>query len=373
MERRKFIQHSVLSFIALSAGASCSSKIPQASSYQSKKGFVYLGLLVSPEKSIIRKLDLSTYEYTDTVVPIGRTHAVTNSATSPDEIYVFDFRGSAVRVNTRSSEILAKIDHTSSGQGLFHGHGIHDQEEKILWCSEITEKQGYVIRARSADDLSLINGKDYSFAGGHHVSRLPNTNILTSAGSLGDKKHFISFFDFRNREIKKTASTDYPGVHVLPISSSEVVSVSTEHIMGEGELSNFNRSANPVTRALMSEKELHFAGTSPLLYVNLNGEVRNHWDPSRKEIFQLGLGLDRLNPGGRYVTSHYSSNSVIVWENFEVTKVLNVPNPLVVVASADGSEVAVQSDAGLRIYSLESGKQVKNIRYEYPLYTLSKY
>ncbi len=373
MERRKFIQDSVLGFLALSAGASCTTRLPQPNVYQSKKGFVYLGLLKAPGNSIIRKLDLSTYEYTDTIVPIGLTHAVTNSSTNPDEIYVFDFRGSAVRVNTRDGKIIAKVDHETSGMGMFHGHGIHDPDENILWCSEITEKQKYVIRARSADDLSIISGLDYSFSGGHHVSRLPDTNIITSAGTAGEGKHFISFFDFRNRKLIKTAATDFPGVHVLPISSTEVVSVSTEHIMGANELAHFNRSANPVSRASMSEKELQFAGTSPLLYVNLNGEVRNHWDPSRKEIFQLGLGLDRLNPGGRYITSHYTSNTVIVWENFQVKKILKVPNPLVVVASIDGSEVAVQSDAGLRIYSLESGTMIKNIRYEHPVYTLSKY
>ena len=373
MERRKFLHDSVLGFIALSAGASCSTKAPLVPVYKTTKGFVYLGLTVNPLKSIIRKLDLSTYEFTDIVVPIAKTHAVTNSAMNPDEIYVFDFRGSAVRVNTRTGKILARMDHASGKEGMFHGHGFHDPESNLLWCSEITANSDYIVRARSGDDLSLLMGENYSFPGGHHVSRLPGSDIISSAGSDKNGKHFISFFDFKTRTLKKQVATNYPGVHVLPLSSSEVIAVTTEHIMGDEQLMNFDRRANPVTRSKMTDKELLFAGTSPLLYASMDGVTKYHWDPSRKEIFQLGLGLDRLNPGGRYITSHFSSNSVILWDNFNVQKVIHVPNPLVVVASLDGSEVAVQSDGGLRIYSLESGQQVKNLRYQYPVNTLSKY
>lgn len=373
MKRRKFLHDSVLGFIALSAGASCSTKAPLAPAYKTTKGIVYLGLTVGPDQSIIRKLDLSTYEFTDIMVPITRTHAVTNSVINPDEIYVFDFRGSAVRVNTRTGKILARIDHTRSGEGLFHGHGFHDAESNLLWCSEITGNSDFIVRARSGENLKLVDEENYSFPGGHHVSRLPDSHLIASAGSDRNGKHFISFFDFKTRTLKKQVPTDYPGVHVLPLSSSEVIAVSTEHIMGDDQLMNFDRRANPVTRAKMSQKELMFAGTSPLIFANLEGVTKYHWDPSRKEIFQLGLGLDRLNPGGRYVTSHFSSNTVILWDNFKIQKVINVPNPLVVVASLDGSEVAVQSDGGLRIYSLESGQQVKNLRYQYPVNTLSKY
>ncbi len=372
MERRQFLQNSVLGFIALSVGASCSTKAPLSPAYVSTKGMVYLGLNVSANESIIRKLDLSTYEFTDIIVPIARTHAVTNSVLNADEIFVFDFRGSAVRVNTRTGKILA-LARSSTEEGMFHGHGFHDKETNLLWCSEITGHSEYVIRARSAENLQLIKGNDYSFPGGHHVSRLPDSDIISSAGSDHSGKHFISFFDFKKRSLRNQVAVDFPGVHVLPLSSSEVIAVSTENIIGEDQLMNFDRRANPVTRAKMSEKELMFAGTSPLLYASLDGVTKNHWDPSRKEIFQLGLGLDRLNPGGRYITSHFSSNTVILWENFKVQKVINVPNPLVVVASLDGSEVAVQSDGGLRIYSLESGQQVKNLRYQYPVNTLSKY
>lgn len=369
--RRKFVQDSALGFLALSLGG-CATKVPVPGYTPGHKGYAYLGLGVTDEESILRKIDLSTYEYEDLSVPLGRLHAVTKSQTNPEEIFILDFQGSAVKMNAKTKRLIARVDHRTSGEGIFYGHGIHDPEKDILWCTEQSGPQSFV-RARSAQDLKLISGKDLQFPGGHHLTRLPGTELIVTAGTDDKGNHFIAFYNIQTNRMERIVPTEYPGVHVLPVSSSEVIAVSTEFTMGDQQLRNFNRYTDPRERRKMSAEELKFAGTSPLLYANLNGEMKTYWDPSRKELFQLGLGLDRLMGKDSYVTSHHTSNTVIVWKDFRVQKVIPVPGPLVVVATLDGREVAVQSEGGLKIYSLDSGALVKDLRFKHPVITLSKY
>ena len=67
------------------------------------------------------------------------------------------------------------------------------------------------------------------------------------------------------------------------------------------------------------------------------------------------------------------NHTVVVWKDFSPEKVISVPYPLVVVATLDGTEIVVQSEGFLRIYSVETGSLVKEIKYKQPVITLTKY
>ena len=366
------MQDSAMSLIALSMGASCSTRTPVRNYSSSHKGYAYLGMAMSEEQNILKKIDLSTYESEDIVLPVGRLHAVTKSAANPDEIFVLDFQGSALKVNTRTKEVLAKVDHRVSGEGHFYGHAVHDPADDILWCTEQTGGKS-LVRARSGKDLRLLPQREYAFGGGHHVTRIPGTTLISTAGSDDNGQHFVAFYDTAKKRMEKIVRTDFPGVHVLPISATEVISVTTQFTMTDERLKMMTKYSDPRLRGALSEQDYKFAGTSPLLYANISGDTKNYWDISRTELFQLGLGLDRLSSGAGYVTTHHASDTVIIWKDFKVHKVIKVPGPLVVVATLDGSEIAVQSEGGLKVYSLSSGELVKDLKYPFPVITLSKY
>ena len=368
--RRKFFQDSALGLFALSMGASCTTSIPSQSYPGKHKGYAWVALGSGPESNILRRINLSTYEYEEVLLPLGNAHAISKISTHPDELFVYEFHGSAVRVNVKTGEILARVDQTAELE--FVGHGTYDPVRNIIWSSEKVGDLG-LVRARSADTMKLIPGKEFSFPGGHHVIRLPESSLISSAGSDPAGKHFISFFDLSSLKIEKIVPTDYHGIHLYPLSSTEVISVSNQYTMDAERLRMTRRFTNPSTRKSMTPKDLEYAGTSPLLFADVSGQTKTFWDPSRTEIFHLGVGLDKVGTGNRFVTSHLLSHTVVVWKDFSPEKVISVPYPLVVVATLDGTEIVVQSEGFLRIYSVETGSLVKEIKYKQPVITLTKY
>lgn len=359
-----------MGLFALSLGASCATAIPRQGYHGKHKGYVWVALGSGPDSNILRKIDLSTYEFKDVLIPLNDAHAIAKISTHPDELFVYEFHGSAIRVNVKTKEVLARVDQTADLE--FVGHGTFDPDKNIIWSCEKVGDLG-LVRARSADTMKLIPGREFSFPGGHHVTRLPGSSLISSAGTDPEGKHFISFFDLSSLEMKKIVQTGYEGIHVYPVSSTEVISVSNQFKMDAERLRMTRRFTNPVTRKSMTPEELKFGGTSPLMFVDVNGQSKTFWDPSRPEIFQLGVGIDRVGTGERYVTSHLCSHTVVIWKDFSPEKVFSVPNPLVVVATLDGNEIVVQSEGSLKIYSIETGALVKVVRYDQPVITLTKY
>lgn len=362
MDRREFTKATLLALASGAFGVSCSVPVPRKdySSTASSRGYAYLGLIAG-NASILRKLNLDNYEYEDINLPLLAPHAVTRAG---DDLYVFDFQGSAVKVSANGKILKPE-------ESRFYGHGFFSPHEEVLWCTEILSTGAQVVRARSTKDLRIIDGDGYAFPGGHHIARFPGTDLIASCGSDG-RRHYVSFFDFKKRQLVKNFETKYPGVHLLPISESEFVAPTTEFEMGSDQLRSFVRMADPAQRSTMTEKEKQFAGFSPVMYANLKGETREYWDPAKRDHFQLGLGIDRVD-GERILTSHYSSDSVILWKGPEIEKIYKVPGPLVIVATGDGKSFVAQSERGIKIYSLETGLLERELTYQFPVYTLARY
>lgn len=365
MDRREFAKNTLLAIASGVLGVSCAVPVPQKNNYKSSsRGFVYL-CFASGNKSLLRELNLDTYEYKETELPISTPHAVTRVG---DDIYAFGLFGSAAKVTGTGKVILA--DHTK-GEGYFLGHGLISHDNEMVWTTEMKTFGHAVVRARSLNDLKIVNGHGYEFIGGHHLVRLPGTDLIATCGAEGER-YYVYFYNLKRFRMENKVPCNYPGLHLLPISDSEVVITTTEFRMFKERLINFERMGNPKTRATMTEKEKQFAGFSPVIYANVNGEVKELWNPKDKEIFQHGLGLDSAG-SERFISSHYSSDSVILWKGQEIEKVFKVPSPLIVVVTEDAKSFLVQSEGNLVIYSLETGLVEKVMKFEYPLLSLSRY
>lgn len=289
----------------------------------------------------------------------------------PQEILVFEFFGSAVKVNQRTGQV-SRIKGTA--ENLFHGHAVQSEDGKIIWTTEHQPgPRRNRVRGRRIEDLSLID-ETIGFAGGHHLVRLPGSPVLVSGGSTPEKKHFLSFYDSEEMKLLQTLPMEEVMGHLLAFSPSEIIGVSNSVKMTENETQRLSALLKMNQHPTRLTGELDLTGEAPLVYANLKGEIKSFWEEGRKDIFRFGFGLD-LIPGspGRYITGHHHSNTVILWDHFKIVKVFKIPEPFGILVSRDGSEFVVLTKGALETYSLSTFERTNRIRYERPVSVLSRY
>ena len=108
MKRRDFLGSSLSALGGLVLLNSCQHSqtlISPLSSVKSR-GKVFVGMIGNSNSSILRVLDLDTEAHFDIELPIRSAHSVIRNKKDPDEYFVFESFGSAVKVNTRTKKII---------------------------------------------------------------------------------------------------------------------------------------------------------------------------------------------------------------------------------------------------------------------------
>lgn len=317
-----------------------------------------------------RILDLEDHSFGEFELPLRLPHSLMRSYSNPDEIIAFEFMGGAAKVNLKTGATVKKEGSTES---LFHGHGVQSRDGKTLWTTEFLVGSRSQVRARRAEDLSLIDEVE-GFSGGHHIIALPGSEMLVSGGTSEKGENFLAFFDAEKGRLTQSLPMKDVMGHLLAFSPTEVIGVSNAVLMDEKQKSDLKALIGSSVRPARLTNEINLDGAAPLIYANLQGELRSFWEQGREDLFHFGFGLD-LIPGspGRYLTTHHKSDAVIVWDKFKLLKVIPVAAPLGIVVSADGSEFLVLSQGRIEVFSTTTFQRIKTLKYDRPVSLLSRY
>lgn len=337
-----------------------------------KKGKVFLCLLgAGGSDSTLRVLDLTDMSFEDFDIPIKLPHSLIQNAANSDEVYIFELLGSAVKLNLKDRKTI--LVENKSGSKFF-GHAVQSSDRQLIWTTEMMPGKGAVVYARNASDLSLVQGEEYSFQGGHHVIRLPGTDILVSGGSSkGVNANFVHFYDPSTKKIIRRLPMEDVPIHMIGISSSEILGV-TNVAVAEGKNKEYASSSEPSV-ALKLQTVFDFKTPSPVFYGNLDGNSKSWLDAEKKDLFRFNFGIERV-PGKdlKFLTSHNHSDSVILWKDYKIERVINVKAPKAISVTNDGSQLLIHSaDLELLVYSMKTFQLEKKINYDRPVGMVSRY
>lgn len=351
MDRRQFFYSSASSLLGAYALTACSSFIGKPKAKNVK-------LLIATERdkrtSLITIYDMQDGSGYDFVLPLGLPHSTLMSPQFPESIFFFEVFGSAIRYNLRTGEMVTM----KAGMDLpfwFNGHAVESHDGKTIWCTErLTGAPGNLVRARDAESLELLPGKENAYAGGHQVIRLPGTNILVSHP---DKT--INYFDTEKRQVIKEVSSPYKIVHLTHLSGSEMVGLGTLPFSKD----EFAKTNDKNVREQMMNQHFIVDTEAPVIYSNLQGGLKTIFDESQHQLFRYNYGIDHIGPGS-FLTSHVRSNTVILWENFQIKHTFSVISPLNVIHNRYRNSFYVASGGKLIEYSLVDYKELK--AYSFP-------
>ncbi len=368
MDRRHFLESSMAAIITSWIATSCRS--PQRA-YQNSGG-AYLFLEKSKGVSTIRFLDLGSMKYTDIDVPLINPHSAQRILSTKNEIIAFDFMGAGIKANPETGEVIR----FPADDSVFMGHSTQTDDGTVIWTTEMTRDGKTIVRARSAGDLKLLGGKNHEFPGGHHITRLPGSNLLASSWyKMEEKKPYIRFFDpaSGNSSLAELPQNIMVS-HFLPISSNEVICL-TNQLRSTGKTDGWdkNKFSAPLSQMKSSSWDLDFGAPSPLVYANSAGETKLFWPHEKEQLFRFGFGIDGI-PGekNKFVSSHTLSNTVAVWDGLKVDHFVDVPSPNGVIATPTG-KILILSQGELKIYSLKDRRFEESIRYSNTVTTISRY
>lgn len=303
---------------------------------------------------IIRNLNLDDDSFIDHEVRVIRPHSILRSSINPDDVLVFGMGNTCAILSLKTSEVR----YLNSSEGMvFSGHGLV-VEGNVLWSCEGHPGGQIFARARNMSDLSLISEKNHEFEGSHHIVKLPGTSILVCAGySVLKNRCYVNFYDYVKNELVQTFTTPYRAVHLLPLSSTEVVGVAlatTQKIRNEdGEL------LDRITPA-------------PNVYFNINGDSRGFWDEKQENLFRFGFGIVKSGPSN-FITGHNNSNTIILWNDFKISKTVNVPQPWAMSTTKNGAQLIVHSGPNIHLYSLQTFELQKVITFPEKIVAIGSY
>ena len=364
--------------------SACRSSGPVQGSYTGS-GKALLFLESKNGFSPARVLDLTTLAHQEVEVPIMNPHSAQKLTTSGDEFIVFDFMGSAVKANVRTGEIFKAPNAT----GVFMGHGTQTDEGATVWCTEVHREKGIVVRARRTSDLSLIEGPHKEFPGGHHVTKLPDSDLLAT-GWYDLKEQFpaVRFFNRKTGQSSIARLPDHITVsHLLPVSETEVVAITNVLINRDERKEGWNRnplvqstyeSVAKATNAVNKKSgplEFDPAHPAPLIYAHVDGTTNVFWPEKDAELFRYGFSIDTLPVTPKqFITCHTIGNTVVIWDmSRTVNHYIPVDSPRGAVSSPDGKLLYILSLGKLKVWSREKGAFIDEISFERPVANLSRY
>ncbi len=356
MDRRDFFSSTFQTFLGAMVLSSCRSHVPYQTN--SGKGQLLVGLNTKSSGSILRILNLDDYSSKDYQLPIKEPHSVNRSQWNPNQLFIFGTGSGALILDLTDGSLIP----VENSEGMsFNGHGAQVLSEKIMWCSENDKTGRIFIRARNASDLSLINGEEYTFEGGHHVTKIPDSSFLVSGG-VTSKGKVVRVFDHTKRSIAHEYNVDFIPVHFLQLSSTELIAVTASN--KNATMGNFERANFPVYGDL--------AAPAPLIYFTTGGEFKYVWGEEQNDLLRLGFSASKLSSDS-FLTGHLKSGKVILWKNFKMVKSIDVGLPISIVLSKDGTQFVVQSGNQIKIFALDSMELLKTIKYEESVISMSAY
>jgi hypothetical protein len=373
-ERRLFLKHLTYSLAGAAFGSAigCAGPIYKSNSNHPNKGKVFLCMGDTVESSTLRIIDWNTFGHVDYKVPVTWAHSILQHSVDPNIIYVFENLGSCARLNLETRETV-KVDHRTTMQ-LFSGHGVSDRSGEFLFCSQIpTMSDQPSITVRNAHTLEIVDTLKQDSQGSHQIVHLPNSNVIAWGNMRSLKNNFagaITFYDYAEKKIISSSEFKMPVLHVLALSSNEVVGVSFPANLHIDKLTSpFTHTSKENSVVVYSD---HQTPLGPMYYAKSDGTHKEFWSESQKDFFNYNFGLAGIKGGARFLSGHLGSGKVILWKNFEIEKVFSVPNPLHIAVSDDGSEFMVLSN-GVEVYSLESLSKIHTIPIDRPVAVLSGY
>ncbi len=339
--------------------SSCRSQVSVPYQTNSEKGQVLLGLNSDKPGSILRILSLDDHTHKDFHLPVKEPHSIFRSQWNPNHVYVFGTGSTSAIVDLTNGSTI--IRENTEGMS-FNGHGASVTSDNILWCSENDAIGKIFIRGRRATDLALLEGDEYTFEGGHHVTKIPDSNLVVTGG-VTNKGKVVRIFDHQKKTIVHEYVVDYIPVHFLQLSSTDLIAVTASSNSSTGK-GDFKRANFPVYGDL--------SHPAPLISFNTKGEYKYIWEKEPSDLMKLGFSASKLSSDS-FLTGHLKSGNVILWKNFKMVKSINVGLPIAIVMSKDGSQFIVQSGNMLKIYNLESMELQKSIKYDESVVSMSSY
>lgn len=373
LPRRRFLARSLVTLGTGLAAVSCQTRVPRARA-TAAKGKLILGLCNANDSTTLRVLDLETRSHSDVPVPLSLPHAFMLSRRDPNELFVFEMMGSAAKVRMGERAGTVKfLDHRERSAAVFAGHAVQSEDGTKIYSTEFLSDLSPVLRTRSAVDLSLIDEGPKDFPIGHHVIKLPGTDIAVSGSGASAEEGFrLAFYDLANRRLLRKTSIPHGIGHLAALSKTEVVGVTLKPNYNRETLRAVDprRTARENLLSLLSIETTDVE--TPVIVGSLDGRVETYAAPSKRLVW--GFGVDHV-PGveGLFLTGHYMSNLVVVWKNGIAVDAIEVRRPLGLFATDDGSSFAVLTEGKLEIRSVATRALIERIEYEQPIAVLSKY
>ncbi|MES2965927.1 MAG: hypothetical protein V4760_18745 [Bdellovibrionota bacterium] len=375
MNRRSFVKLSslLLADLAIGGPLSCTTvePLPRPLSNVSKGKVVVALSPLRSTGSVLRILDWDTRRFEDVELPIGIAHALMQDPHHPSSLFAFELFGDVIRFDLESKKVVRMSASEKSIQS--NGHGASSRSGELFACTQLEKGKGSHVAVRRTRDLSTVARLPKECDGAHQVVALPGSGMM-AVGNLQslDRKlaGAITFFEEETWKIVNRVEFDFPVLHVLALSPTEVVGVtmpdppkkvSMERFMSEDE------EAHRTARTLHGSKE-----GGPLYRASVDGTKKIFMGDTDKANFVGSFGLAGVSKG-RFLSGHAGSGRVVLWKEFEIEHVFEIRRPRGMIASPDGREFMVVSGNELQIHSLETRELVHRFASWPPVAAMSGY
>ncbi|MGZ6418959.1 MAG: hypothetical protein ACXWPX_10625, partial [Pseudobdellovibrio sp.] len=316
----------------------------------------------SQKNSFFRLLNWDNFSYQDFVIPLQFPHYVKRNSQNPDEFFVIDFYGSMVKLNIVTKEYLM-VDHKIE-KNFFQGHGVQTADgERLLTVESNSDNSVFSLVARSSKTLEKLD-VIASYGNMHHIVNIPNSTMVAYPARVNaDGASAIYFYDYQKKSHVQVVNTDFDfPSHLTVISPTEMIfpTARTNYInhgkleLADSPLENVRRyDSHPDGRGI----------PSPLYHLSLDGTKTSIWDESQKDLMCRGISAVYMPKTKKMITSFLGTNSIALWRENKIQKVINVKRPLNLLGSLDETEfIAYASAEGiLKVYSAESLEEIQTI------------
>jgi hypothetical protein len=339
----------------LLTGCTTSPKVPAAySASPSSKGQLLFGLRTREKKAGLRVFDWDTYRFDDFPVPLDLVHSVTRDTHDRNVVYLFEVFGSGVRLDLASNSIVAVKAGTDDR--MFNGHGAVSSSGEFVACTEMNSAKHSTVMMRSTRDFSPVAELPEACRSCHQIVALPNSSLFVT-GNMRRPFGGFTFYDTASRRVLNVVDTPHPILHLMPVSSTEVIGISLPRPPGTQKvaLARADRDAKDNLLAVIENQALI---PGPLYLASIDGKVKTLWPEEQKKIFTGILGMAKASKT-RFLSSHHDSNVIAVWDDFEIRRLIPVSKPTSLQISKDGSEFIVIADGKVVIYSMTTFEPIK--------------
>lgn len=331
----------------------------QAKAHDKGSGFLFVQDWIKKTRTL-RHIDWSTYESRDYPIPLGLPHSLVQDPSDPEVVYIFETFGSFARLELKTGASVV-VDH-SQAKSMSYGHATFASTGELL-CTEVDpdQKNGRV-SIRNPKTLELLGNLPSECGGSHQIASMPGTKLavcgVATEFGRGDEGAVV-FTDSATKKTRGRVVLPSSISHVIPISGDEVIALGLKMniapinpVYGDTSLNNTPDAARTAT--------FDFA---PIYKVKTDGTYSTFPTTGLKDLFKFNFAFLKIPHSELCVTSHLGSQRVIVWNGAKPVKILELPYPTNLTASADGSEFMVVTNGKVKIYSSTTFEEKKTLGY----------